>query len=330
MLKEIQISVVVSAYNAEKTIIEALSSIPLRDVRIEAIVVNDGSTDGTLDKILSFANEYPHFNLFVINTVNLGSASARNTGLLAASGKWIAFLDSDDKFNASTLTSFLSEFASLGTIDALRYSYSTASGELHTGHFGGANKDLLREKGYWRFIFRKDFLTQNLISFSPSFEQAKGFYVLDDWYFLLMFCSSKPKVLGHNEVLYYYNDFQRSESDEISRYASQVERESHALAVFAESEFFRTSNNRGFVLERLYERYRMIAILLKPSISFNGKTRLLSVFLMLIVRTRKCEASYYLPRLAKLFLQVILVHFARHCASIAKSLKVEIQGKSLE
>jgi O-antigen biosynthesis protein len=83
------ISVVVCAYNAESTIRECLDGVLKLDYpNYEAIVVDDGSTDATADLV----RDYP---VRLISTENRGLSSARNTGLDAAYGEVIAYLDSD-------------------------------------------------------------------------------------------------------------------------------------------------------------------------------------------------------------------------------------------
>lgn len=86
------ISVVIPVYNGAHLIGAAIHSV-LAQTRPpdEIIVVNDGSTDGTLDALSSFRHA-----ITVITTTNRGVASARNAGIRAARGEWIAFLDADD------------------------------------------------------------------------------------------------------------------------------------------------------------------------------------------------------------------------------------------
>ena len=84
-----KISVVVCSYNGSSTIRETFEGIQRLDYpNHEVIVVNDGSTDATL----KIASEFP-FKL--ISTPNLGLSSARNTGLEAATGEIVAYIDDD-------------------------------------------------------------------------------------------------------------------------------------------------------------------------------------------------------------------------------------------
>lgn len=92
------ISVIIPAYNCEKTISDCIISV-LKQTRKELIkeivVVNDGSSDNTLIVLnnLKLESDIP---IKIINQKNEGVSAARNNAVLHASGEWLAFLDSDD------------------------------------------------------------------------------------------------------------------------------------------------------------------------------------------------------------------------------------------
>ena len=91
-----KLSVIVPAYNAEKTIRESLDSI-LHQTRPvdELIVVNDGSSDGTERILQEYRDAYPA--CFQFCTVeNGGQGRARNIGFDLSTGDWIGYVDSDD------------------------------------------------------------------------------------------------------------------------------------------------------------------------------------------------------------------------------------------
>jgi hypothetical protein len=95
-------SVVIPAYNAAHLIVEALTSVlAQRTDNYEIIVINDGSPDTVaLEKALEpFLND-----IIYIKRANGGPAAARNTGILAAKGEYIAFLDSDDQWMPTHLS----------------------------------------------------------------------------------------------------------------------------------------------------------------------------------------------------------------------------------
>lgn len=94
------VSVIVPAYNCAATIAETLESALAQDYPAkEIIVVNDGSKDETLAALNRFGTR-----IRVIDQVNAGPPAARNTGIAAARGEYIAFLDADDVWIQGKLT----------------------------------------------------------------------------------------------------------------------------------------------------------------------------------------------------------------------------------
>lgn len=90
------VSIVIPAYNAETTIRETLESVRAQSMqRWEAIVINDGSTDRTASIVSDFA-ETTKQSVRQLRTENRGVSAARNLGIRAARGQYLAFLDADD------------------------------------------------------------------------------------------------------------------------------------------------------------------------------------------------------------------------------------------
>lgn len=91
----IKISVIVPVYNTEKYLKKCLDSILNQTFKeFELIVVNDGSTDESLDILKNYEAKYD--NIIVINKQNEGQGVARNKALEICRGEYIAFADSDD------------------------------------------------------------------------------------------------------------------------------------------------------------------------------------------------------------------------------------------
>ena len=98
---ESNISVIVPAYNAERYLGQALTSIQNQTLLpIEVIVVDDGSTDATAQ----IAETHP-IQPRTIKQPNSGAAAARNLGVQEAQAEWIAFLDADDLWEPGKLES---------------------------------------------------------------------------------------------------------------------------------------------------------------------------------------------------------------------------------
>lgn len=90
------ISVIVPVYNAEKWIDNMIYSLINQTIfeKLEIILIDDGSTDNSLDKIKKFEKKYQ--NIVVFSKKNGGVSSARNLGIEKSSSKFICFIDSDD------------------------------------------------------------------------------------------------------------------------------------------------------------------------------------------------------------------------------------------
>ena len=96
MPNNIDVSIIVPAYNEEKVISDCLNSLLALDYpknKYEIIIINDGSTDKTADIINDFVKTYP--NIVLLSKENGGKASAQNLGLKHASGRFILIVDAD-------------------------------------------------------------------------------------------------------------------------------------------------------------------------------------------------------------------------------------------
>lgn len=86
------VSVIIPAYNASQTIVETLNSICAQTYKnLEVIVVNDGSTDGTLVLLENYPN-----SINILSTANKGVSHARSLGFKHSKGDYIQYLDADD------------------------------------------------------------------------------------------------------------------------------------------------------------------------------------------------------------------------------------------
>lgn len=90
-----KVSVIVPVYNVEEYLERCLDSLVNQTLKdIEIIIVNDGSTDGSKEKIQEYINKYK--NIVYLEKENGGLSSARNYGIPYAKGEYIGFVDSDD------------------------------------------------------------------------------------------------------------------------------------------------------------------------------------------------------------------------------------------
>lgn len=180
-----ELSIIVPVYNVEKYIRPCMESIfrqGLDDDIFEVIIVNDGSTDNSMEMITDIIQQ--HNNINVINQENQGLSVARNNGMDIASGDYIQFVDSDDLLIENTvpylLDKAISSQAKLIVADFIKMNdseiseYTTKSIQQGNGSVEElTGKELLARRlhqGFscvWRTLYRREFLEMNSIRFIP-------------------------------------------------------------------------------------------------------------------------------------------------------------------
>lgn len=189
--KQIRLSIIIPAYNAENYIENCLNSI-LNNIShdIEIIVINDGSTDNT-DNILKKYPQKSIPNFRVIHKTNGGVSSARNIGINYASGEWITFVDADD-YVTKELISFIPD----GQADLYCFNWKYTNGEtenegLTDKTYWGENKEHFLSihlvdyifRTPWAKYFRRDIIKNNDIYFNETFKIGEdNLFVLDYLY----------------------------------------------------------------------------------------------------------------------------------------------------
>lgn len=105
--KDIDLSIIIPAYNAEKTVEQCLDSVLTQNTKYnyEIVITNDGSKDNTQKLIENFKEKYKCINL--INQENKGFSGARNTGIENAKGEYFMFLDSDDTVEENSIDNLM-------------------------------------------------------------------------------------------------------------------------------------------------------------------------------------------------------------------------------
>ena len=113
-MKDFQISVIIPAYNCERFVEEAIHSVIHQSLKpFEIIVVDDGSTDSTKEKIAVFKDAVRY-----IYQSNSGSSVARNRGIREAKGNYFSFLDADDIWVHEKLEKQATAFITKHDLDA--------------------------------------------------------------------------------------------------------------------------------------------------------------------------------------------------------------------
>lgn len=203
----IKVSVIIPCYNTGKYICECLDSILSQTLNeIEIICIDDGSTDGTLNILYKYQKN--NENIHILTQQNQGSGIARNQGISAASGEYLAFMDADDFYPStdtlekeySTAKEKRAEICG-GSVCVFRNGIYTYNG-LRKGYVffedGWINKEEFPAMGtFWRFIYRKDFIIRNGIYF-PDYLRCQ------DFPFLMNAIACAGRIYCMKEVTYVY------------------------------------------------------------------------------------------------------------------------------
>ena len=119
-MNSINISVIIPVYNADKFIQKAIESAVNQEFVSEVVVVNDNSTDNSVDIILELQKRYPIIRLIEHEfDSNLGAGQARNIGVISAKNDWLAFLDVDDYYYENRFQNILEVLKSYPNADGV-------------------------------------------------------------------------------------------------------------------------------------------------------------------------------------------------------------------
>jgi len=215
------ISIIVPIYNVEKFLTRCLDSILAQSLKdIEIILVNDGSTDLSLNICKDYQKK--DNRIIIIDKINEGVSVARNTGIEAATGKYIGFVDPDDWIEP-TMYENIYKTAEKYKCNIAFCNYSKDSKHTSNTKMLKVQKDVLGKldiinelianmigiedilpKYYnvmgcvWRCLYRKDFIEKFHLSFQP------GITIMEDLIFnvqALIYCD---KVCIDHGVYYHY------------------------------------------------------------------------------------------------------------------------------
>ena len=217
---EAKITVIIPIYNMEQYLAECLESVINQSIYdIEILCINDGSTDKSLQILQKYGEQDVRF--IIINQENKGVAYSRNLGIQKATGKYVMFMDPDDRYPASDTIEKLykaveehgvkiaggtfSDFDLNGNVNSISdYENDMLNGYLFEKNQIMEYKDYQFDYGYHRFIYNKQFLIDNNIFFpdlirfqDPPFmvkalTLAERFYAITD----ITYCYR----LNHKEI----------------------------------------------------------------------------------------------------------------------------------
>ncbi|RKQ88830.1 glycosyltransferase family 2 protein [Brockia lithotrophica] len=229
-----RVSVIVPAWNAERTIEQAIRSAlgqTLKD--LEVIVIDDGSKDGTADVVRRIAAEDERVRLLQ-NEVNRGPSAARNLGLREARGDWIAILDADDFFiredRLERLIAIGEEYGADIVADDI---YQFKDGDtrclsmfkergININYPLEINLDFFigRDLGYFKPIFRAKFIKDK------SIEYNENLIIREDFVFILELMLNGANFFLYPEAGYAYRRHQESIQVKIYNEKETINKES--------------------------------------------------------------------------------------------------------
>ena len=214
-------SVIVPVYNVEKYLPSCLDTIVNQTFDdIEIICVCDGSKDHSL----SIIEEYASFDkrIRIINQNNAGLAAARNSGLIAANGKYVLFVDSDDyisEYTCEILNKKISE--SKKNFDAILFgtnifpeqpkaddwyyqTLETKDEYIENIDFNTLSTQRNLSVFCWRFCFSSTFIKENNISFDSSIRYG------EDAVFLFEALPNTKCIMSISDKLYFYRHYREN------------------------------------------------------------------------------------------------------------------------
>jgi glycosyltransferase involved in cell wall biosynthesis len=213
-----ELSIVVTTYDIEAYVEQCLESVAAQTLAdVEVLVVDDGSTDSTPERITAFCARDPRFVPVLLPTNSPGGvATAANAGLDRARGRWVGFVDGDD-FVEPTMFARLVEAAEAAGADLAMCAYQEVvdgTGERHDpadAHRWGAltepsyELDVETRKRFlrfiavpWRKLYRRDLLEEHRIRFPV----VDGFYEDNPFHWFALLAARSVAVVP--EVLCYH------------------------------------------------------------------------------------------------------------------------------
>src|SRR5271154_5885313 len=212
-------SVIIAAYNVSGIVGRAIRSAAAQTFpALEILVIDDCSTDNTVEVVKALARDIPALRL-LSTSVNGGAAAARNVGLRAAKADWIALLDSDDAWKPGRLKR-LSEVASATSADFVADNLvvwdAVADAEFKPSYYELPEPqkqitllDLFRADDNFNFsnatfslmkpICRREFLVDHKLEYNETLKVGEDFVFFAESLF------NKAKIVLIEEAFYIYS-----------------------------------------------------------------------------------------------------------------------------
>lgn len=211
-MNEILLTYIIPVYNTERYVLRCLQSIVNQQLwpdDYEVLVVDDGSTDGSRAVVEAFAAE--HRQVKLLAQQNAGVSSARNMAMDNARGRYLMFVDSDDRLGDDVIHRLVQR-AIDDELDVLSFNYECedAQGNVlpHSREDNYATTPVVTGYDFlnahsmtpyvWRFLLRREYLQQGGWRFDPSL------IVCEDGALIARFLLNAPRMAHEDTIAYCY------------------------------------------------------------------------------------------------------------------------------
>lgn len=199
-------SVIIAVFNGEKYINRCVTHfLAAKSINLEVVVVNDGSTDGTLNELKKLEADK---RLIIKSQENKGVSCARNLGLDNCHGDWVFFCDADDWVNTEPFENAVNKLSSVPDdcnicviVSNFVFSHQNEIHKTEIRHF--SNYDFLKGANFrlasWNYFFRMSNIRNNRIRY------PEGVICAEDQNFNLKCICSSPQIYTLDDVVYNYD-----------------------------------------------------------------------------------------------------------------------------
>lgn len=222
------VSIIVPVYNSEKYLTQCIESMISQTYsKIEIILVDDGSTDNSLD-ICRYYSKVDN-RIKVVHKINGGASSARNAGLTEASGSYIMFVDSDDyiyPYMVEVLLQNIEEYnTDLVVCGMTAFSEESINSTIYKKAFYDKKRDIAkffslldgRTNSLWNKLYKKELINhkfneelvigEDLIFNLEYFENCKSIAVVDKALYFYRRTSHESLTQIYHESFFNINNF---------------------------------------------------------------------------------------------------------------------------
>lgn len=259
-MSEVKVSVIVPVYNVEKYLDEALNSLHNQTLEdLEFLVVNDGSTDSSLEIIEKFAKKDKRFKVFDVENGGIGKAF--NLGVENATGEYVAEFESDDyvtpnayerlyetakQFDVDIVRCNWTEFSDYGYVERdVLYQYPTLYGK----EIDLSTTDMIVQVYPWNAIYRREMMISNGVKWDESIKSYG-----DTGLFWKTNLAAKNVVFIKDSLYFYRQDNPNSTVNNLGTKANFLFQQFDLIrqSLIASGEFDRY---KKYFYEQMFEKY---------------------------------------------------------------------------